>query len=132
MSVDKYRRLIDSDVIWKCSACIKGLPPFNSIEAVDVFHFDFMKNLPTPKLTFSVDDSDLEEAMKKYSVKNTTLNNKWALKNSEKRSTTEEPLNVLLTDDPAVLCDTLCVYIKETRKTDGTPYSPKTLYLLLA
>ena len=51
MSVDEYRRLTDSDVIWKCSACIKGLPPFNSIEAVDVFHFDFMKNLPTPKLT---------------------------------------------------------------------------------
>ena len=48
---DEYRRLTDSDVIWKCSACIKGLPPFNSIEAVDVFHFDFMKNLPTPKLT---------------------------------------------------------------------------------
>ena len=26
----------------------------------------------------------------------------------------------------------MCVYIKETRKTDGTPYSLKTLYLLLA
>ena len=40
------------------------------------------------------------------------MNNKWALKNFEewfkaKRSTTEEPLNVLLTDDPAVLCETL-------------------------
>ena len=94
-------------------------------------------SLPKDRFSFSVDDRDLEEAMKKYSVKNTTLNNKWALKNFEdwfkaKRNTTQEPLNLLLTDDPAVLCDTLCVYIKETRKTDGTPYSPKTLYLLLA
>ena len=27
-----------------------------------------------------------------------------------KHSTTEEPLNFLLTDNPAVLCETLCVY----------------------
>ena len=28
-----------------------SLPSFNSINAIDVFHFDFQKNLPTPKLT---------------------------------------------------------------------------------
>ena len=27
------------------------LPAFNSVGAVDVFHFDIQKNLPTPKLT---------------------------------------------------------------------------------
>ena len=32
--------------------CVEsGLPTFNSIDAVDVFHFDFQRNLPMPKLT---------------------------------------------------------------------------------
>lgn len=74
-------------------------------------------SLPKNRFSFTVEDKDLEEAMKKYSVKNTTVSNKWALKNFEewfkaKRSTTEELLNVLLTDDSAVLCETLCVYVK--------------------
>ena len=27
------------------------IPPFNTVNAIDVFHFDYQKNLPTPKLT---------------------------------------------------------------------------------
>ena len=48
----EYSRLSTSDDKWECSMCRKsGLPTFNSLDAVDVFHFDFQRNLPTPKLT---------------------------------------------------------------------------------
>ena len=46
----EYQTLSNSDVNWNCNSCNKGLQSFNTIEAVDVFHFDFQKNLPTPKL----------------------------------------------------------------------------------
>ena len=38
--------------IWECSNCNNNVfPAFNSVNAVDVFHFHFQQNLPTPKLT---------------------------------------------------------------------------------
>ncbi len=47
-----YDMLAESDSTWECSACNDGsLPALNSVDAVDVFHFDFQQNLPTPKLT---------------------------------------------------------------------------------
>lgn len=49
---DEYDYLSASEGKWECSGCRKvDLPPLNSVDAVDVFHFDFQKNLPTPKLT---------------------------------------------------------------------------------
>ena len=59
--------------------------------------------------SFSVDDKNLEEAMKMYSVKNMALKQqvgscRWALKNRDwfkaKWNETEVTLEVLLTDDP--------------------------------
>ena len=48
----EYDLLSTSDDKWECTECRKSaLPPFNSVDAIDVFHFDFQKNLPTPKLT---------------------------------------------------------------------------------
>ena len=64
--------------------------------------------------------------MRMHSVKNTAINNRWALKNlrhgfKAERNKTEVPLEVLLSnDDPTVLCDTLCLYVKVTKKTDGS------------
>ena len=47
-----YAHLSDSEEKWECPLCQKSdLPPFNSVDAVDCFHFDFQQNLPTPKLT---------------------------------------------------------------------------------
>ena len=43
--------LSQSEAIWECSTCKGSLKDFSSVDAVDVYHFDFMKNLPTPKLT---------------------------------------------------------------------------------
>ena len=38
---DEYETLSSSDAEWECTACVSGLQLFNSISAVDVFHFDF-------------------------------------------------------------------------------------------
>lgn len=48
----EYDLLSTSDDKWECAECKKtSLPTFNSVNAIDIFHFDFHKNLPTPKLT---------------------------------------------------------------------------------
>jgi len=47
---EQYDSLKQSESTWECSAC-NELPAFNTVDAVDVFNFDFMQNLATPKLT---------------------------------------------------------------------------------
>lgn len=48
----EYDRLASSDEKWDCSSCRRSdLPAHNSVDTVDVFHFHFQKNLPTPKLS---------------------------------------------------------------------------------
>ena len=49
----QYRKLSQSKDKWICANCCGDytLPAFNSVEAIDVFHFDFQQNMPTPKLT---------------------------------------------------------------------------------
>lgn len=46
-----YELLGVSDSKWECPNCSTDLPALNSVDSIDVFHFDFQKNLPTPKLT---------------------------------------------------------------------------------
>ncbi|XP_011406250.1 PREDICTED: glutamine-rich protein 1-like [Amphimedon queenslandica] len=80
--------------------------------------------------------------MKSYCTKHTASNNKWALNNFQEwfvqRKTSlpkyesRQPLELLLTDEPSELSHILSMYVKETRKVDGSEYTPKTLYLLLA
>ena len=51
---DEYHKLYiaESEALWECSRCGNhDLPALNSVDAVDVFHFDFQQSLPTPKLT---------------------------------------------------------------------------------
>ena len=79
-------------------------------------------SLPKDCFNFSVDNDELKEAMKTYSVKNMSINNKWVLKNFQdwfnerKKSLSFEerrqPLEVLLSDDPSELCDTLSLYVE--------------------
>ncbi len=48
----EYDCLSSSEGKWECSRCTRSdLPALNSVDAVDVFHFDFQMNLPTLKLT---------------------------------------------------------------------------------
>ena len=49
---DLYTFLTESEVFWECPKCNpSGMPAFDSVDALDVFNFDFQQNLPTPKLT---------------------------------------------------------------------------------
>lgn len=49
----QYKKVAASDEAWYCANCTGDhqLPPFNTVNAIDVFHFDYQKNLPTPQLT---------------------------------------------------------------------------------
>lgn len=53
LNAAQYRKLASFEERWICANCCGdlSLPPFNSVEAIDVFHFDFQQNMPTPKLT---------------------------------------------------------------------------------
>ena len=47
----EYEQLCELETLWECPSCRDpNLPDFNTVDAVDVFHFDFQQNLPTPKL----------------------------------------------------------------------------------
>lgn len=49
----QYETLTESEDKWICANCRGSCtrPEFNSVDAIDVFHFDFQQNMPTPKLT---------------------------------------------------------------------------------
>ena len=49
----QYQNVAASPDAWVCANCCgdQTLPHFQTTSAIDVFHFDFQKNLPTPKLT---------------------------------------------------------------------------------
>lgn len=52
ISDGEYNCLTVSDARWECSKCrCVDLLMLISVNRIDVFHFDFQKNLPTPKLT---------------------------------------------------------------------------------
>lgn len=50
MNEDEYTALSNSDATWQCSLCLNDFKPFNNVDSVDVFHFDFQQNMPTLKL----------------------------------------------------------------------------------
>ena len=96
------------------------------------------------RFNFDVEDSEILEAMKGNTVKNTVTNNKWAPNNfthwctarQEKAPLFEQdkrkPLEVLLTEHHEELCKILSSFVMETRKEDGTEYTPKSIYLMVA
>ena len=53
LTAGQFSKLANSEEPWVCPNCCgdTALPAFNSAQAIDVFHFDFQKNIPTPKLT---------------------------------------------------------------------------------
>ena len=79
---------------------------------------------------------------RKGSFPNNTLRcNKWALNNLKSwlaslsignDDTDRYPEDILLTEDPKLLCSCLCKYVMETRKENGEEYPPKSLFTLLS
>ena len=76
-------------------------------------------------------EEDVSRAKKGYVPSNTARSTKWAVANFEswRLSLAKDlyPEDILLTDDPELLCSCLCKYVLETRKESGEPYPPKSI-----
>lgn len=91
------------------------------------------------RFLFDVTSEEIESFMEGECPRNTTKNNEWAVRNFEawrgarnKRFSEDLcPDTDKLFDDKKVACQWLCRYVSETRKSDGTEYTPRSLYLLL-
>ena len=85
-------------------------------------------------------EEDVSCAQKGFVPGNTARCNRWAISNFEAwlkshRDSSEDSTfedDVLLTDNPQLLCSCLCTYVMETRKENGDSYPPKSIYNLLS
>ena len=91
------------------------------------------------RFTF-LEAAEQEMLGEKFVPKNTAVSTKWAVSNFEswrksRNSSVDSehvPANCLESCDSVLLNKWLSVFVAETRKQDGNPYSPKSLYLLLS
>ena len=86
-----------------------------------------------------VEETAVTEARKGFVPDNTARSTKWAMGNFEawKESLQDEDAalyggDILATDDPKLLCSCLCKYVLETRKENGDPYPPRSIFLILS
>ena len=82
---------------------------------------------------------ELVDFQKVECLENTARSTEWACRNFDSwrmvrndKHSEKCPDYILESADRAVLCEWLCKYISETRKADGTEYTPHSLYLLLS
>ena len=83
--------------------------------------------------------TEVETQKKKFVPDNTDKATQWATKVFSDWSVARQaagkeapPKDVLLTEDKKLLCDSLCTFFLEVRKSDGEPYCPRSLAALLA
>ena len=97
------------------------------------------KKKPAERYEF-LEDEDLVSLAEKYTAKNTATSTRWAVKNFEDwRKARKEhfpdkdqvPDDLFRDGNRQDLCKFLSAYVAETRKQDGSPYPPKTVYALL-
>ena len=90
---------------------------------------------------FSLATSEEVEAAKKPIVPpNTTKSTDWAVRvfrswvtqRNERLPGDKCPEDILLTDDHEFLCQWLCVFASETRKEDGSQYTPRSIAQMFA
>ena len=96
---------------------------------------------PTSRFSTMVGDDEVSSMSKGYVPPNTQKNTDWAVKNfgtwrdqrNEKVSSDDEkcPPELLSSTDTVLLSKWLCLFVNETRRSDGTLYPPRTLYQLL-
>ena len=90
------------------------------------------------RFSFDVTTEEIESFMEGECPQNTTKSNEWVVRNFEawrdarNERFPEDLCPDKLFDDKKVACQWLCRYVSETRKSDGTEYTPRSLYLLLA
>ena len=54
------------------------------------------------------------------------------IKEQNERSEEKCPVEVLCSGDDVVLCHWLCVFVKEARRVEGTPYTPRRISQILS
>ena len=79
---------------------------------------------------------ELSEARRGYVLHNTSrsaVSNFYSwLTSLDQEERGKYPQDIVLTDDPELLCSCLCKYVMETRKESGEHYPPKTILNLLS
>ena len=104
--------------------------PSKKIETQDNKRFDF-----------NITSDDLSKFMEGETPANTEKSRTWAIKNFEEWSKCKNTkflsdlcpeLNCLAEEDRSLICEWLCKFISETRKSNGEEYTPRSLYLILA
>ena len=81
----------------------------------------------------------METLKEGYKVANTERNTQWSMRNFEawKKARADAemeacPDDLLLTNDPAALCEWLSLFAAEIRNAKGKPYAPSSIYQLLS
>ena len=94
----------------------------------------------TDRFTFDSTNDYLEQLKEGETPANTIKNTEWALRNFEQWRNARNkqyphepcPENSLISGDDRAICNWLCKFIVETRRSNGEEYTPRSLYLLLA
>ena len=87
-----------------------------------------------------MDEAKVEALSKKFVPKNTTTSTKWCVstfnswlraRNARETEENRVPMDLLQSNDAALINKWLTLYVAEVRKKDGSQYPPKTVYTLL-
>ena len=81
----------------------------------------------------------MEASKKPVEVKNTTKSTMWAVhafyawlgEHNEQCADNQCPAEILCMDDMSLLCHWLCIFVKELRRENGEPYTPRSISMLL-
>ena len=97
-----------------------------------------VKDKDTTRFSFA-SSSEIDTYKQKVIPQNTERATVWAVKvftdwmKARKESGRDmPPRDILLTDQAKVLCEWLCLFFTEVRKSDGKPYCPRSLSSLLS
>ena len=88
----------------------------------------------------NITSEDLSKYMEGEIPPNTEKSTAWALNNFEawRKARNERniedicPENIFMNEDNRFICEWLCKFITETRKSNGKEYTPRSLHLILS
>ena len=94
----------------------------------------------TERFDFNITSDDLSKYMEGETPANTEKSTLWAVKNFNDWRLSRNsimhndkcPESIFLDGDKIELCKWLCKFVAETRKSDGSEYTPRSLYLILS
>ena len=98
------------------------------------------RNPDDDRFDFNITSDDLSKFMEGNTPANTEKSTSWAIRNFEEWQRARNvkfpndtcPEDIFVQPDKSKICEWLCKFISETRKSDGEEYTPRSLYLILA